>query len=332
MGSEPFLSALLTTIQQLQSTSDAGSVDVAYLGNTLRKEGHDWTTHGFGRLSVALAELQQEKRVETFRNEKGVLRVRAISGFATQAVPQPKATPVLLAAEGPQGRRFRPLRSPVWFAFAAALPDGQRRLVNCRTGMVWSDPNTPPGPSIDWVSVVPVGEDEQRRWADEFLDRDDIGADKETLTKSLQGAVWFRQFPAELEKRGRFLVRAWSHLRSTRIIEHVNYGPTEPRECTHSWRMRWEREKKYRYWMLVRMNSDGWDDFGDRLEILWGPDYRCRYDLYLSQGKEIKDCFSEIPDDFELPIEDKRNEIAIFDVEKELQNIGINHVSHPFTN
>ena len=117
-----------------------------------------------------------------------------------------------------------------------------------------------------------------------------------------------------------------------RIIEHVNYGPTEPRECTHSWRMRWEREKKYRYWMLVRMNSDGWDDFGDRLEILWGPDYRCRYDLYLSQGKEIKDCFSEIPDDFELPIEDKRNEIAIFDVEKELQNIGINHVSHPFTN
>ena len=221
MGSEPFLSALLTTIQQLQSTSDAGSVDVAYLGNTLRKEGHDWTTHGFGRLSVALAELQQEKRVETFRNEKGVLRVRAISGFATQAVPQPKATPVLLAAEGPQGRRFRPLRSPVWFAFAAALPDGQRRLVNCRTGMVWSDPNTPPGPSIDWVSVVPVGEDEQRRWADEFLDRDDIGADKETLTKSLQGAVWFRQFPAELEKRGRFLVRAWSHLRSARIIEHV---------------------------------------------------------------------------------------------------------------
>ena len=221
MGSEPFLSALLTTIQQLQSTSDAGSVDVAYLGSTLRKEGHDWATHGFGRLSVALAELQQEKHVETFRNEKGVLRVREISAFATQAVPQPKATPVFLTAQGPQSRRFRPLRSPVWFAFAAALPDGQRRLVNCRTGMVWSDPNTPPGPSIDWVSVVPVGEDEQRRWADEFLDRDDIREDKETLTKSLQGADWFRQFPAELEKRGLFLVRAWSHLRSTRIIEHV---------------------------------------------------------------------------------------------------------------
>ena len=218
MGSESFLSALLTTIQQLQSTSDTGSVDVAYLGSTLRKEGHDWATHGFGRLSVALAELQQEKHVETFRNEKGVLRVRAISAFATQAVTQPKATPVPLTA---QGRRFRPLRSPVWFAFAAALPDGQRRLVNCRTGMVWSDTNTPPGPSFDWVPVIPVGEDEQRRWADEFLDRDDIGGDKETLTKSLQGADWFRQFPAELEKRGRFLVRAWSLLRSARIIEHV---------------------------------------------------------------------------------------------------------------
>ena len=218
MGSEPFLSALFTTIQQLQSTSDAGSVDVAYLGSTLRKEGHDWATQGFGRLSVALAELQQEKRVETFRNEKGVLRVRAISAFTTQAVPKPKATPALLAT---QGRRFRPLRPPVWFAFAAALPDGQRRLVNCRSGMVWSDTNTPPGPSIDWVPVVPVGEDEQRRWADEFLDRADIGEDKETLAKSLQVADWFRQFPAELEKRGRVLVRAWSHLRSARIIEHV---------------------------------------------------------------------------------------------------------------
>ena len=52
MGSEPFLSALLTTIQQLQSTGGVGSVDVAYLGSTLRKEGHDWATHDFGRSSI----------------------------------------------------------------------------------------------------------------------------------------------------------------------------------------------------------------------------------------------------------------------------------------
>ena len=116
------------------------------------------------------------------------------------------------------------------------------------------------------------------------------------------------------------------------IIKYVNNGRFEPSQYTHSWRMRRERERKYRDWLFVRMNSDGWDELGDRLEILWGPDYRGRYDLYLFRGKGWKDYFSEIPDSFELPVVDKRKEIEGFDAEEGYRSIGVTRISLPFTN
>ena len=115
-----------------------------------------------------------------------------------------------------------------------------------------------------------------------------------------------------------------------RIFEYVRTGRFEPSQYTHSWRMRWEREKIYRDWLLIRMNTDGWDDLGDRLEILWGPDYRGRYDFYLFQGKAIKNCFAQIPDDIDFSTVDKRDEIESFDVEEGLASIGITRASHPF--
>lgn len=220
MDSKSFLSTLLSTIRDLQAARSVDSVDLAYLGNALRKEGHDWATHGFERLSAALAQLQQEKLVEILRSEKGALRVRASSPADADALcePLPLTAPVVPTTHG---GRFRPLRSPIWFAFAAALPEGQRRLLNRRSGMVWSEKTTPPGSELDWVPVIPVVEEEQRRWAQEFLDRPDIAESKEALAEPLKNPDWFRRFPAELEKRGPLLVRAWSHLRSTRIIDHV---------------------------------------------------------------------------------------------------------------
>ena len=219
MDSAPqFLSVLLTTIQQLQAARGAESVDVSYLGNTLLKGGHNWLTHGFLRLSEALSHLRQENLVDTFRNDKGALLVRAIAPSSTPAVRQPEAPPI---RQTTNGGRFRPLRAPVWFAFAATLPDGQQRLINRRTGMIVSNTNTPPEPQSDWVPVNPVGEDEQRTWAEGFLEHSDIGEDKEPLEKALLEADWYRRFPAELERRGRFLVRDWNHLRSERIINHV---------------------------------------------------------------------------------------------------------------
>ena len=114
-----------------------------------------------------------------------------------------------------------------------------------------------------------------------------------------------------------------------RIIEYANNGHFEPSRYTHSWRMRGEREGKYSDWLDVRMNSDGWADLGERLEILWGPDYRGRYDLFLFRGTGLNDYFCEIPDDLKLPVIDMRKEIETFDPEEGFRSIGMTRISIP---
>lgn len=116
-----------------------------------------------------------------------------------------------------------------------------------------------------------------------------------------------------------------------RIIECVNSGQNEPSRYTHSWRMRWQRERKYKDWFFVRMNSEGWGDLSDRLEILWGPDYRGRYDLCLFKNKGATLSFSEVPEDLALPIVDKRKEVEFFDAEEGYESIGVTCLSHPYT-
>ena len=114
------------------------------------------------------------------------------------------------------------------------------------------------------------------------------------------------------------------------MVEHAQHGRFEPSQYTHSWRMRWKRNKKQRDWLMVRMNSEGWDELGDRLEILWGPDYRGRHDLLLFKGKGAKTYFAELPEGFSLPIVDKRQEIESFDVDEGMRNIGVTRISRPF--
>ena len=107
------------------------------------------------------------------------------------------------------------------------------------------------------------------------------------------------------------------------IIRSADGSRFDPSLLTRSWRMRRERQNKYRDWLVVRMNSDGWDELGDRLEILWGPDYRGRYDLCFFKGERQGECFSEISDDFPLPVFDKRKEIEAFDAEEGYRSIGM---------
>ena len=42
-----------------------------------------------------------------------------------------------------------------------------------------------------------------------------------------------------------------------RVIEFAHNGRFEPSRYTHSWRLRWKRERKYKDWLMVRMNTDG---------------------------------------------------------------------------
>jgi len=101
-----------------------------------------------------------------------------------------------------------------------------------------------------------------------------------------------------------------------RIIECANSDHDSPLKDTRSWRMFKEREEKYTKWLLVRMNSEGWEGFGDRCEILWGPDYLGRCDIFFFRGKEHERHFSKIPDNPGLPLVDKRMEFETFDAEE----------------
>ena len=93
----------------------------------------------------------------------------------------------------------------------------------------------------------------------------------------------------------------------------------------YSWRLRWRRSRVYDDWLMVRMNSPGWDEEPDRLEILWGPGYGDRHDYLVFQGGRIKSFFAPLPklDEIGIPVVDKRDEIASFDAEEGFKNIGI---------
>lgn len=117
-----------------------------------------------------------------------------------------------------------------------------------------------------------------------------------------------------------------------RIIEYVINGRYEPSQYTYSRRMRHKRQATYIQWLTVRMNSDGWDELGDRLEILWGPDPLGRYDLCLFQGDKAKFYFADNPEQFALPVVDKRKEVEKFDVEEGFRSIGITRGSHLYNN
>ena len=95
--------------------------------------------------------------------------------------------------------------------------------------------------------------------------------------------------------------------------------------ATYSWRLRWKRSNRYQDWLTVRMNSPGWGQEGDRLEILWGPGYGDRYDYLVFEGNRIRSFFARLPNaqETELPIVDNRSELDSFDPEEGFRSIGV---------
>ncbi len=97
----------------------------------------------------------------------------------------------------------------------------------------------------------------------------------------------------------------------------------DPSRGTYSWRRHGERREKYEHWLTVRMNMAGWNS-GDRLELLWGPDYSNRYDYFIVKGGlPTSFFFEEIPANHGLPVKDRRDEIEAFDASKGYELIGV---------
>ena len=109
------------------------------------------------------------------------------------------------------------------------------------------------------------------------------------------------------------------------LVRSIHKGTEEAGEATYSWRLRWQRWGLQQDWLTVRMNSPGWEQEGDRLEILWGPGHGDRYDYLVFEGGQIRSFFGPLPDadDVELATKDKRAELASFEPEEGFRSIGI---------
>ena len=109
-----------------------------------------------------------------------------------------------------------------------------------------------------------------------------------------------------------------------KLVASTKKNNLNPSKYTNSWRMQMQRYRMvYRHWFRIRMNSRGWNELGDRLEILWGPDYCDRYDWYFFRGKGWNSYFCPLPDDCSLPTVDKRKELEEFNVDEGLKRIGV---------
>lgn len=109
------------------------------------------------------------------------------------------------------------------------------------------------------------------------------------------------------------------------LVESISNGDDKADSTTYSRRLRRKRWKLQRDWLTVRMNSPGWGQEGDRIEILWGPDYRGRHDYLVFEGDQVRVFFASLPDadETKLSMIDKRGELESFDPEEGFRNIGV---------
>ncbi|MDE2981074.1 MAG: hypothetical protein OXU74_07755 [Gemmatimonadota bacterium] len=111
---------------------------------------------------------------------------------------------------------------------------------------------------------------------------------------------------------------------ATRIMEYLVHGRFEPSQYTYSHRMHWPRKRKYLEWMTVRINTPELHLPESGLEILWGPDYRHRYDFLIHHGNgRFNIGFNKLPKDQGIQIIDKRDEVEAFDPDEGFKSIGI---------
>lgn len=161
---------------------------------------------------------------------------------------------------------------------------------------------------------------------DDFLKNLDGG--KNDKDKHVGSLDW-RYFPVEKAQERRIPTVSIEFLHEIiyATIRVIGYGEAagnfDPSKGTYSWRKHNERRKKYEDWQTVMMNVDGWK-LCDRLELLWGPDYRDRYDYFiLKGGQPTPFFFAEIPANHNLRVKDRRDEIKAFDVSKGYASIEV---------
>ena len=143
---------------------------------------------------------------------------------------------------------------------------------------------------------------------DEFLKNLD-GDRNERRTDHIGSFDW-RYFPIEEHRSQEMPLVSIDYLHEVangcvHIAQWIYYGDFAPLNYTHSQRMFWSRMEKYRAWL----HSGGWDGLTDSREILWGPDYRDRYDQVLCERDgRLTFLFERWPENSPVKIIDRRTD------------------------
>ena len=131
------------------------------------------------------------------------------------------------------------------------------------------------------------------------------------------GSFDWRYFPIENERSSEMPTVSIEYLHEVAygtivILKCSQGGTSDPRSSTRSFRLRRSRKRTFNDWLNARIIAeDEWDP-GHKIEVLWGPDYKGRFDYLLFRGADqMAYGFGPIPEDLGLPVIDMRAELDL---------------------
>ena len=219
MDRDSFLSAVHELISSNYPEDKARGLKAAEVGLLIRRALPEmsWESLGYIRLKDILVDLEAQGRICTGFDEKHAFSVWL------PGVPRRESQQSVDRAEPGQGRvrrqGFRALRKPVWSAFVTALPRG-KRFIHSRDGTIRMGFSEAPDKSPDWVEIIPIDQNTQRAWAEQFLAQLGLPQD-EALRRTLDSATWYRDLAEALREVNPWLVSQWNQHRSARVVEAV---------------------------------------------------------------------------------------------------------------
>ena len=203
------------SVQLIKSNIDPskGYITAARLGLVLRQASGEttWQSLGYRTLSSFLRMVQGRGLITVGPNEKNALAIW---------IGEPHSAP----AEVPETRSYNPLRKSVWSAFVLDNPAG-RRYFHRTTGLVRAGITASPSPIDEWVEIKPIPQDEQRRWARDYIRSKKI--EPQTVLDALDAPDWYLRITNAMASIDMALAKQWNRCRTLKISQLVEAWCTE---------------------------------------------------------------------------------------------------------
>jgi hypothetical protein len=197
------------SFQVLKANLDANRryLTAARFGVLLRRANGDtdWKSLGFPTLASFLRVLESRGLITAGPNEK-----EALSVWVKEESPKLRAAT--------QSKAYNPLRKSVWSAFVIDSPAG-KRFLNRQDGAVRIGVATAPSPVDEWAEIVPIPQEEQQKWAREYLRNNKL--ESKVTQEALESYSWYSRLAAALNAIDSNAAKQWNRCRSLKISSMV---------------------------------------------------------------------------------------------------------------